>query len=161
MKKLFLLSLLILICLFSIGVNAQDHNKMTSHTLLNNDKLVWNKVPPSLPPGAMLAVMEGDMSKAGPFTVRLSVPANYKIFPHWHPAIEHVTVIKGSFYMGSGGKFDEAAATKLTEGGFAVMPIKHVHYAFSKDAAEIQLHGIGPWGITYVNAADDPRNKKE
>ena len=63
--------------------------------------------------------------------------------------------------MGSGEKFDEASATKLTPGGFAVMPVKHVHYAFSKEPAEIQLHGIGPWGITYVNAADDPRNKKE
>jgi len=160
MKKLFLLLVLILICLFSIGVKAQCHNMMGSHVLLNKDKLVWNKVPPSLPPGAMLAVLEGDMSKEGPFTVRLTVPANYKIPPHWHPAIEHVTVVKGSFYMGSGEKFDEAAATKLTVGGFAVMPVKHVHYAFSKEAAEIQLHGMGPWGITYINAADDPRNKK-
>ena len=89
--------------------------------------------------------------------MRIKLPANYMIMPHWHPADEHVTVIEGSFYMGVGEKFDENAATKIPEGGFAVMITGTRHYAFSKKGCIIQLHGMEPWAINYVNAADDPK----
>ena len=158
MKKLSSLTMFVCLILFSAPLKAQDHS-MPAHILLNKNKLVWKDAPPSLPKGAKITVLEGDMSKEGPFTVRLSLPADYKIYPHWHPAIEHVTVIEGSFYMGSGEQFNETAATKLSAGGFAVMPIKYAHYAFTKGKAIIQLHGVGPWGITYINEADDPRKK--
>jgi hypothetical protein len=149
----------------SLPVTAQDHKAMQhqdkqGHIMLNQDKFEWKEGPASLPKGSKMAVLEGDLSKEGPFTVRLMVPANYKIPPHWHPAVEHVTVIKGVIYMGSGDKLDMNSATKITEGGLAVMPIKYVHYAFTKEEATIQLHGMGPWGITYVNPKDDPRNTK-
>jgi hypothetical protein len=128
--------------------------------MINQKDLQWTDGLSSLPKGAKAVVIEGDPTKEGPFTLRIQVPANYKIGPHWHPAIEHVTVLQGSLYMGAGEKYDESKATKLTEGGFAIMPVEYVHYAFTKEAATIQLHGMGPWGITYINAADDPRNKK-
>lgn len=158
MKKLSSQTLLIFLILFSGILKAQDHS-MTSHILLNKNKLVWKDGPPSLPKGAKIAILEGDMSKEGPFSVRLSLPANYKISPHWHPAIEHVTVVQGDFYMGAGENFNKGGATKLSAGGFAVMPIKYAHFAFTKGETIIQLHGIGPWGITYINEADDPRKK--
>ena len=80
--------------------------------------------------------------------------------PHWHPAVEHVTVISGTFYMGMGDKFKEKKAKKLTPGGFAAMEIGSRHYAFTKNEPSIiQLHGMGPWGITYVNPKDDPRKQ--
>jgi len=128
------------------------------HVMLTAAELQWGDAPPALPKGSKVAVLEGDPSKPGPFTMRAQVPAKYKIPPHWHPAVEHVTVITGEVYMGSGEKFDEATAKKLPAGGFAVMPTKYVHYFFTKKKAVIQIHGIGPWGITYVNPADDPRN---
>jgi len=90
---------------------------------------------------------------------RLKLPAEYVIAPHTHPAVEHVTVISGSLYMGMGDTVDKAASTRLPAGGFAVMPIGVQHYAWTAEATTIQLHGIGPWGITYVNPADDPRNQ--
>ena len=158
MRKLLNLTLSFFAFFLSAQVQAQDHS-MTGHILLNQNHLVWKDGPASLPKGAKIAVLEGDMSKEGPFTIRLMVPANYKIYPHWHPAIEHVTVVQGTFYMGAGEQFNEASATKLSTGGFAVMPVKHAHYAFTKGKSIIQLHGVGPWGITYVNEAHDPRKK--
>lgn len=149
----------------SFTVSAQDHKAMQhqdkqEHVMINQDNLKWQDGPASLPKGAKMAVLEGDLTKEGPFTVRLMVPANYKVPPHWHPAVEHVTVLKGVIYMGSGDKMDMNSATKITEGGLAVMPIKYVHYAFTKEEATIQLHGMGPWGINYVNPKDDPRSAK-
>jgi anti-sigma factor ChrR (cupin superfamily) len=64
-------------------------------------------------PGAKVAVIEGPLNEAVPFTMRIQLPANYKIAPHYHTAIEHVTVISGEFAMGMGGKFDEKSLVKL------------------------------------------------
>lgn len=150
---------------FAFPLSAQDHHgsqqQSGQHVMLNQKDLQWQEGPASLPKGSKLVVLEGDLSKEGPFTIRLQMPANYKIPPHWHPAIEHVTVLEGSFYMGEGDKMDMEKATKLTKDGFAIMPIKYVHYAFTKEASIIQLHGMGPWGINYINDADDPRKQQK
>lgn len=130
------------------------------HVMTTPGELKWADGPASLPAGAKFALVEGDPKNEGLFTMRLRLPANYKIAPHWHPAVEHVTVISGTFNMGSGETFDTAKAKALPAGSFAAMPIKLVHFAFTKEDTVIQLHGVGPWGITYVNPADDPRNKK-
>jgi len=129
------------------------------HIMVVPADITWKDGPASLPKGVQSAVVEGDPTKPGPFMMRIMLPANYKIPPHWHPAIEHVTVITGSFHMGLGEVFDESKATKLPVEGFAAMAIGTRHFAFTTEEATIQLHGIGPWGITYVNPADDPRNK--
>lgn len=134
-----------------------DHSQ-PDHIMVIPANLTWKEGPASLPKGVKSAVVEGDPTKAGPFTMRLSLPANYKISPHWHPAIEHITVLSGSFYMGLGEVFDEAKATKLPVGGFAVMAIGTRHFAFTKEESTVQLHGVGPWAINYVNPKDDPRN---
>lgn len=159
MKKLSVL-LILIFSVTAINLFAQDHHMgAASHITVNNNDMVWKDGPASLPAGAKIAIVEGDMSKAELFTVRLSFPANYKVPPHWHPAVEHVTVLKGALYMGMGEQFNEGAATKLGEGGFGLMPVKQAHFAFTKKRTVIQLHGMGPWGITYINPADDPRKK--
>ncbi|MGV3505553.1 MAG: cupin domain-containing protein [Adhaeribacter sp.] len=135
---------------------TMQHGQM-EHTFYSPEGLEWKEGPASLPKGSKVALLEGDPAKEGPFTIRVKFPANYKIGPHWHPAIEHVTVLKGTLYMGMGKETDMGQARKLDTGGYAVMPAKMPHYAFTKDEALIQLHGIGPWGITYLNPADDPR----
>lgn len=166
MKKR-LLHLMLFVLLFSSTHFAfsQGHetamNVSHPHIMLNEKELNWKVGPASLPPGSKIAVLEGDMSQAGPFTVRLQLPSHYKISPHFHPAVEHVTVIDGSFYMGTGNVYNEAAATQIKKGGFAVMPVGYAHFAFTKGTTIIQLHGVGPWGITYVNEADDPRKSKQ
>ncbi len=102
---------------------------------------------------------EGPMSEAVPFTVRLKFPANYKIPAHWHPAVERVTVISGTFNMGVGDKLDMQKSMSLRAGSMMILQPKTNHFAWTKGEAVVQLNGTGPWGVTYVNPADDPRKK--
>lgn len=161
MTRSFLFPVAGLVLIVSIGqLHAQQkmvEHQQSDHIMVVPADLTWKDGPASLPKGAQFAVIEGDPSKDGPFTLRLKLPANYKVPPHWHPAIEHVTVMSGSFYMGLGEMSDESNATKMPVGGFAVMAIGTRHFAFTKEEATIQLHGIGPWAINYVNPKDDPR----
>jgi anti-sigma factor ChrR (cupin superfamily) len=129
-----------------------------THVMVMPADLKWVDVP-SLPPGAKIAVIEGPMNEAVPFTVRLKLPADYKVPAHWHPAIEHVTVISGTFNMGTGDKLDQSKTTPLSAGSVAIMQPKTNHFAWTKEETIIQAHGVGPWAVNYVNPADDPRTK--
>jgi len=128
----------------------------SSHVLLTPMALKWGDAPAVLRKGARLAVLSGDPGSAGPYTVRLKIPAGYKIAPHWHPTDENVTVISGTFSLGMGETFDTKALKVLPTGGYALLPAEMRHYAFSKTGATVQVHGTGPFVINYVNPADDP-----
>lgn len=119
----------------------------------------WSAGPPSMSPGAQIAVISGDLKNPAPFTFRLKLPPNYQIAPHTHPAIEHVTVISGTLYMGPGDTPDRTRAKALTPGSLAVFPAGHSMFAWTDGETVIQVHGVGPWGIEYLDAADDPRKK--
>jgi quercetin dioxygenase-like cupin family protein len=121
------------------------------------DQVTWGPAPASLPAGAKAAVLEGNPSEAGPFTMRVLLPNRYRIPPHYHRSVEHVTVLKGTFKVGMGEKFDGSAMTALPTGTFAALNPGTRHFAESEGETIVQLHGVGPWGITYVNSADDPR----
>lgn len=133
-------------------------NTESDHAVFTPKDIHWMNGPDSLPKGAKIAVLEGDPSKAGPFTMRLKFPSNYRIPPHWHPVIEHITVISGNFYIGMGDKFDPKISKTLPTASFAYMMPEMRHFAFTKGEAVVQLYGVGPWGITYVDPKDDPRN---
>ena len=128
------------------------------HMMVMPNELKWTDVP-SLPAGAKLAVIEGPLNEAVPITFRLKLPANYQIPAHWHPAIEHVTVISGALDMGIGDKLDKSKSHRLSAGGVAIMQPKVNHFGWTTEETIVQVHGVGPWGITYVNPADDPRKK--
>lgn len=128
------------------------------HLLLAPAQLVW-KDAPAVAPGAKIAVIEGPLDKAVPFTFRLALPANAKIAPHVHPAFERVTVISGTFYFAQGDTYDTSRTQALGPGGAALMPPDTPMFGYTTEATVIQLHGIGPWGIKYLNPADDPRQK--
>ncbi len=149
---------------FANTARAQDdmHNKMdaqSQHVFFTPDSLKWVDAPPSLPAGAKMVVLQGDPTKEGMFTLLFKVPDGFKIPPHTHPADEHVTVLSGMFFMGTGSKFDTSKGKELPAGSFVLMPKGMQHFAWVKGETIIQLHGIGPWGINYVNPDDDPRNK--
>jgi quercetin dioxygenase-like cupin family protein len=111
---------------------------------------------PVVPPGAQLAVVAGDPSKEGLFTMRLKMPANYKVPAHHHPTDEFVTVISGDFRVGLGDKLDMDKGQSLKAGAFAEMPAGMNHYAWTTEETVVQIAGPGPFAITYVNPADDP-----
>jgi quercetin dioxygenase-like cupin family protein len=128
--------------------------------VLQAKDLKWGEGPPGLPPGGQAVLLEGDPSKPGPFTLRAKLPAGYRIAPHHHPADERVTVLSGAARIGMGEKFDEAKMTTLPAGGYFSMPKGHRHYFLAAEDTVIQLNGMGPWNIVYVNPADDPRLQK-
>jgi len=119
----------------------------------------WGPAPAVLPAGAKAAVLEGDPSQAGPFALRLWLPAGYTIPPHFHPVTEHVTVVQGTFLVGMGDQLDASKFSELPVGTYGVIPPGMRHFARAKGDVVIQLHGVGPWGLTYVNPADDPRGR--
>ncbi|HEU4367997.1 MAG TPA: cupin domain-containing protein [Methylomirabilota bacterium] len=157
MRQLAILTALVLALgtLNPAAVSAQAHG---DHVMVAPTDLKWADVP-SLPPGAKIAVIEGPMTEAKPFTVRLKLPANYQIPAHSHTAIEHVTVLSGTFNLGMGDKLDAKATKALGPGGVAIMQPGTRHFGWTKDETIVQLHGVGPWTVTYVNPADDPRKK--
>ena len=128
--------------------------------VMNLDNIKWGPAPADLPPGAQLAVLEGDPSKPGPYTIRAKFPDGYKVQPHWHPAAEKVTVLSGTLKVGMGAKWDETNPTTLSSGGFAVMPARMKHYAWSVGDTILQIHGAGPFKIIYVNPSDRPAAAK-
>lgn len=129
------------------------------HVLVAPGDMKWGPAPDGLPPGAQLAVLDGDPSKAAPFTVQVKFPAGYRVPPHWHPADENVVVLSGTLMLGMGDKLDESSMQSLSAGGYAKMPRQMHHYAMAKTETTIQLYGMGPFAITYVNPSDDPRKK--
>ena len=148
---------LILITTVVAGFNgyalAQDHKVQA----MTADAIKWGPAPPVLPAGAQMAVLAGDPGQKGPFVIRLKMPSNYKIPAHQHPAAEAVTVISGDFLFGMGDKLDEAKAEKLGAGGFVDLPPNMNHFGFSGGGEVIvQINSDGPFGIKYVNPADDP-----
>ena len=133
----------------------------TQHVMMEASALKWGAAPPSLPAGAKLAVVSGDPSKPGPFAVRAQLPAGYKIMPHWHPGDENVTVLSGTVALGMGDKWDDAALKSISVGGYAALSAEQRHFFLSKTASTIQVHGMGPFAVNYVNPADDPSKAKK
>ncbi|MCI0330030.1 MAG: cupin domain-containing protein [candidate division Zixibacteria bacterium] len=166
MKRLVALATVaaVLVVAFALAQEHKTEGKQEAakpdHVMFTGMELAWKDAPPALPPGAKMAVLEGDPAQPALFTMRIKVPAGYKVPPHWHPADEHVTVISGSLFMGLGEKFDEKGMKELPPGGFAMMVTGTRHFAMAKKESEIQVHAMGPWGINYVNPADDPRQTK-
>lgn len=119
----------------------------------------WGPAPNALPKSGEMVGLSGDPGKSGTFTVRLKMPKGYKIPAHQHPHSERVTVISGELYFGTGDKLDEKRAHRLGPGGFVDLPANTDHYAFVKVATIIQISGEGPFGIKYVNIADDPSKR--
>jgi hypothetical protein len=123
---------------------------------INSGDLKWGPAPPALPKGAEITVLSGDLSKNGPFVLRLKMPKDYTFPAHNHPTDENVTVISGNFHVGMGDKLDEKKAIELTAGGYAEAPAKMNHYGWVSSPSVVQIQGQGPFEITYVNPADDP-----
>lgn len=150
------------LCAVASTTNAQTSSKAThapEAVVALVENITWGPAPAILPAGAKLAVLEGDPTKPGRYTMRLSMPANYRIPPHFHKSWEHVTVLEGSFNVGMGDTFDESGGTTLHAGSFGALPPGMRHFAWTTGAAVIQLHGEGPWGLIYVNKTDDPTHK--
>lgn len=131
----------------------------SAHVMITPAAVKWGDPPAVLPAGAKVAVLAGDPSKTGEFVMRLQLPAGYHIAPHWHPTDELVTVVSGTLALGMGDKLDDKAVQALPVGSFAALPARMHHYAIAKTATVVQVNGMGPFAITYIDPADDPSKK--
>jgi len=158
MKKLFQIFLLgaALLATATSADHLPYHGE--GHVIATPDALEWQDVA-SMEKGAKIAILEGDLSKPAPFTFRLKLPANYRLAPHVHPAYERVTVLHGELHFAHGREFDRAATQPMPVGSFAVMSPGDPMFGYTEVETIIQLHGTGPWGIDYIDPADDPRKR--
>jgi quercetin dioxygenase-like cupin family protein len=150
---------------FVTGGGKDKHGD--DHVFVTPSEVKWGPAPPALPAGAQAAVLTGDPSKAGgQYVIRAKLPDGYVVPPHWHPTDENVTILQGALIVGKGEKIERSTTSKypkgheLTAGSYMRMPKEARHWAVAKGETIIQVHGVGPFDITYVNASDDPRNKK-
>ena len=148
------LAVLVSLCVFC---QAQAQHTPGGHHMTTAAELTWADL--AAMSGAQIAVIQGPMNEAVPFVVRIKFPANTQVPPHSHSAIEHATVLSGALNMGVGEKFDPTKTRSLGPGSVSIMQPGTNHFAWFGEETVIQLHGVGPWTVTYVNPADDPRKK--
>jgi hypothetical protein len=173
MRKQVLVSVVVLCCL----AVAQDSAKSTSKqgsakptsksapaakkNAFTPDQIQYGPAPAFVPPGAQLAVLEGNpMGAIGDYTVRLKMPDGYKVAPHWHPKRENVTVISGTLKVGMGDKFDEGKMMSFPAPSFAYLDPSMHHYAMASGETVVQIHGMAPLKFNYIDPNDDPSKKK-
>ena len=123
------------------------------------EEVKFGPAPPNLPAGAQLGVLHGDPGKKGLFAMRFKMPDGYAIPPHWHSNDEELTVVSGTFQLSMGDKFDAATAHSLSAGAYHFLPGKMHHAAAAKGDTVLDIHGMGPFDIHYLNPADDPSKK--
>ena len=130
------------------------------YTAVMAKDIKWQDAP-SLGKGAKTAVIDGDPKSSGPFVMRIKAPPKTTIGVHTHPATENVTVLSGMLYFSEGNKFDPKAAKAFGPGSYFSIAQGKPMFAFTKDKETVvQLHGNGPWGITYLDKKDDTATKK-
>ena len=133
--------------------------KASFKAILSED-IDWKPFP-AFPPSARLAVIVGQPSEPGPYTIRVKVPRGVKLMPHRHPEDRIYTVISGVFYIGLGDEFDADKLEAYPPGAVIVLPGNTSHFHWAKSGEYVsQVAAIGPLGLEYVNSKDDPRNQK-
>ena len=163
--KQFIFCLAMALCLNSITAIAQTAGngqlRMTPREIAAT-KSTGTKAPGSSNLSAVqVIVIHGNPSKKGLYTILLKVSANTKIAAHLHPDERMATVLSGTWYFGYGNQFDQSELKKLPAGSVYSEVQDQNHFAMTKNEAVIvEITGYGPSGVTYINPADDPDNKK-
>lgn len=123
------------------------------------EDIVWKSFP-AFEPSVRLAVMVGEPSKPGPYVIRVKVPSGVKLMPHRHPEDRVYTVMSGVFYIGLGTEFDGDGLKAYPPGSVLVLPGDTFHFHWAKSGEYVtQVTAIGPLGLEYREATDDPRNR--
>ena len=117
----------------------------------------WGDGPPALPKGVRMAKLSGDPAQPGPFVARLKFPPGFVLPPHVHTTDENVTVVAGIVHAGRGETFDKTKTRTLTAGAYGLTPAGVAHFSHAPDGAILQIHGVGPFTVKYIDPKDDPR----
>ncbi len=140
-------------------VRAHQPGQEAFRSVLSED-IDWKPFA-AFPPSVRLAVVVGHPAEAGPYTIRVKVPRGVKLMPHRHPEDRVYTVISGVFYIGLGDQFDPDKLQAYPPGSVIVLPGDTPHFHWAKSSEYVtQVTAIGPLGLEYLSAKDDPRNDK-
>ena len=144
----------------AIGADSSPQKKKSEFVSVKAAEIKWSDAP-GVAPGAKIAVIEGDLKSTEPITFRIKIRPNTKVGVHTHPLDERVTVLAGTLYFATGDKFDTGKAKAYKAGDGFIVPTGMPMYAYTrKDEAIIQIHGTGPWGISYLEPPDAAKKKK-
>lgn len=133
---------------------------VAEYTAVMPADIKWNDAP-SIGPGVKTAVVHGDPKSSGLFVMRLKLPPNSQLKAHTHPADENVTILSGTLYFAAGDKFDAKMAKPFGPGSYFSIGKGKPMFGYTKNSEVVaQINGIGPWGITYLDAKADAAKKK-
>ena len=139
---------------------ARAVGQTPAHVVVRPADIVWGPAPPVLEPGAEAAVLAGNPAQPGLLTIRVRVPDKYRIAPHRHSVDEYVTVLSGMLCLAIGEPIVAGRGSCVGAGGFVVIPASVAHAVWTSGATEYQIQTAGPFDMTYLNAADDPSQRR-
>lgn len=133
-----------LLCATVVGASDQNAPHDAAFVRLAPEQVRWQDVPDGH--GAQIATIAGDPSRPGLYVQRVRFPPHVMDRPHWHPNDRYVTVIKGTWYTGTGSTFDPAHAVPLKPGSYMFHPARALHWDGSNSDEEVivQVFGTGP-----------------
>jgi quercetin dioxygenase-like cupin family protein len=156
----FVLTTVLATVILVSSASAADPTSGQEYTAVMEREIKWQDAP-SIGPGAKTAVIQGDPKSSGPFVMRLQLPPKTTLGVHTHPAAENVTVLAGTLYFAPGDKLDRKSAKAFGPGSYFSIGQGKPMFAYTTDkAATLQLHGNGPWGITYLDSKDGATGTK-
>ena len=160
-RNAYISATIVVLCVATLVFTNRAQSASSGKHAFTPDAIPYGPAPAFVPPGAQLAVLEGNPgASSGDYTVRLRMPEGYRIAPHWHPQRENVTVVSGTFKVGMGDRFDESKMGDFPAGSFAYLDPDMHHYAMASGEVVVQVHGTSPLQFNYVNPEDDPSRKK-
>ena len=157
-RNRFLSAALLLLLPAGLAAQGASGSHVPGHgmTVVDGPALAFAPItPPGFEPGMMIAVLSGDPGAAQPYTIRLSFPAGYRFPSHWHPGVENLTVLSGTFFLGEGGTENWNDVTTYEAGDYLHIPARSPHYGGVREATVIQLHGVGPFDIILGSPQDN------
>lgn len=146
-----------LLSLLALAAASPLAAQQTATPTAAKQSLHWGPAPAVFPRGARMAVVSGDPSKSGTFTVQLAMPNGYRIPPHFHPTSENVTVKRGTLLVGMGDTLNLKKTNALHRGQSGKLAANEHHFAAARGRTVVEITGDGPFAMTYVNPADDPQ----
>ena len=143
----------VLVVVLSLAGQTKKEAAAPSHPIVHYSDLKWTPIMKNTD----FAVVSGDPNAAGGlYVIRIRCTDGTKIPPHWHPEDENVTVMKGTLLVGMGETYDETKLQTKNFGNFTTVPKEMRHFGFCKGDTIVQVHGVGPFKVNWVNPADVP-----
>jgi quercetin dioxygenase-like cupin family protein len=122
-----------------------------AHKIVHSGDLKWTPIIK----GCEIATVAGDPSAEGTqFVIRFRCADGAKVPAHWHPTDEYLTVLKGAFLVGTGDTLEESKLQTMNVGNFILMPKEMRHFAVNKGETIVQVHGMGPFKVNWVNPSE-------